>query len=81
MLDMLAAMLDRGTIIIHDESTLDELKSFVKIIKTRQDGSQYVRMAARAGHKDDRVSSLWIYAGTRSLKEIEGRKSVGFAVL
>ena len=81
MLDMLAAMLDRGTIILHDESTLDELKSFVKIIKTRQDGSQYVRMAARAGHKDDRVSSLWIYAGTRSLKEIEGRKSVGFAVL
>lgn len=81
MLDMLAAMLDRGTIIIHDESTLGELKSFVKIIKTRQDGSQYVRMAARAGHKDDRVSSLWIYAGTRSLREIEGRKRVGFAVI
>ena len=81
MLDMLAAMLDRGTIIIHDESTLGELKSFVKIIKTRQDGSQYVRMAARAGHKDDRVSSLWIYAGTRSMREIEGRRKSSFAII
>lgn len=81
MLDALSAMLDRGTIIIHDEDTLDELRNFVKIIKTRTDGSKYIRMAAKAGHKDDRTASLWIYAGTRSLKEIEGRKKVGFAVI
>lgn len=81
MLDMLSAMLDRQTIIIHDEKTLDELRNFVKIAKTRQDGSQYVRMAAKSGHRDDRVASLWIYAGTRSLREIEGRKHVGFAMI
>lgn len=81
MLDMLSAMLDRQTIIVHDEKTLDELRNFVKIAKTRQDGSQYVRMTAKSGHRDDRVASLWIYAGTRSLREIEGRKHVGFAMI
>ena len=81
MLDALSAMLDRGTIIIHDEDTLDELRSFVKIIKTRTDGSKYIRMAAKAGHKDDRVASLWIYAGTRSMREIEGRRKSSFAII
>lgn len=81
MLDMLSAMLDRQTIIIHDEKTLDELRNFVKIAKTRQDGSQYVRMAAKSGHRDDRVASLWIYAGTRSLREIEGRRKSSFAII
>lgn len=81
MLDMLSAMLDRQTIIVHDEKTLDELRNFVKVAKTRQDGSQYVRMAAKSGHRDDRVASLWIYAGTRSLREIEGRKKSSFAII
>ena len=81
MLDALSAMIDRGSIIIHDEDTLDELRNFIKIVKTRADGSKYVRMAAKSGHRDDRVASLWIYAGTRSLREIEGRKRVGFAVI
>ena len=81
MLDMLSAMLDRQTIIIHDEKTLDELRNFVKTAKTRQDGSQYVRMAAKSGHRDDRVASLWIYAGTRSLREIEGRRKSSFAII
>lgn len=81
MLDMLSAMLDRQTIIIHDKKTLDELRNFVKISKTRQDGSQYVRMAARSGHRDDRVSACWIYAGTRSLREIEGNKRSSFAII
>lgn len=81
MLNMLSAMVDRQTIIIRDASTLDELRNFVKSVKTRQDGTQYMRMLARAGHKDDRVASCWIYAGTRSLKEIEGRKRGGFAII
>ena len=81
MLDALAAMIDRGTIIIHDADTLDELRNFVKIIKTRTDGSKYVRMVAKAGHRDDRVSACWIYAGTRSLREIEGRKKSSFAII
>lgn len=81
MLDMLAAMLDRGTIIIHDADTLDELRNFIKSAKVRQDGSKYVRMIAKAGHRDDRVASLWIYAGTRSLREIEGRRKSSFAII
>lgn len=81
MLDALSAMLDRGTIIIHDADTLDELRNFVKIVKTRTDGSKYIRMAAKAGHRDDRVASLWIYAGTRSMREIEGAKRSSFAII
>lgn len=81
MLDSLSAMIDRGTLIIRDADTLDELHNFIKITKTRTDGSKYVRMCAKAGHKDDRVASLWIYAGTRSLKEIEGRKHSSFAII
>ena len=81
MLDSLSAMLDRGTIIIHDADTLDELRNFVKIVKNRADGSKYIRMAAKAGHKDDRVASLWIYAGTRSMREIEGAKRSSFAII
>ena len=81
MIDALSAMIDRDSIIIHDENTLDELRNFIKTIKTRADGSKYVRMAAKAGHKDDRVASLWIYAGTRSMREIEGRKGGGFAII
>lgn len=81
MLDALTAMIDRGTIIIHDEDTLDELRNFVKIVKTRADGSKYIRMAAKAGHRDDRVASLWIYAGTRSMREIEGNKRSSFAII
>lgn len=81
MLDALSAMLDRGTIIIRDADTLDELRNFVKIVKTRADGSKYIRMAAKAGHRDDRVASLWIYAGTRSMREIEGNKRSSFAII
>lgn len=81
MLDALSAMLDRGTMIIHDADTLDELRNFVKIVKTRADGSKYIRMAAKAGHRDDRVASLWIYAGTRSMREIEGNKRSSFAII
>lgn len=81
MLDALSVMIDRGTMIIHDADTLNELRNFVKIVKTRTDGSKYIRMAAKAGHKDDRVASLWIYAGTRSMREIEGSKKSSFAII
>ena len=81
MLDMLSAMIDRETIIVRDENTLDELRNFIKLVKGRVDGSKYIRMCAKAGHRDDRVASLWIYAGTRSMKEIEGVKKSGFAII
>lgn len=80
-IDALNAMLDRETIIIHDEETLTELRNFVKIVKTRTDGTRYVRMAARGKTHDDLVAALWIYAGTLDVKAIEGRKRGGFAII
>ena len=80
-IDKLNAMLDRGSIILHDESTLDELHNFVKIVKMRNDGTRYTRMAAKGSSHDDLVMSLCIYAGTLDAKAIEGRKRSGFAIL
>ena len=80
-IDALNALLDRGTVIIHDQETLDELRNFVKITKTRSDGTRYVRMAARGKTHDDLVAALWIYAGTLDAKAIEGRKKSTFAII
>lgn len=80
-LDALNAMLDRGTIIIHDKTTLDELRNFVKIVKKRVDGSTSMRMAAKGNGHDDTVMALAIYAGSLSLKQIEGRKVSGWAMI
>lgn len=80
-IDALSAMLDRETIIIHDQETLDELRNFVKIVKTRTDGTKYVRMAARGKTHDDLCAALWIYAGTLDARAIEGRKKVGWAMI
>ena len=80
-IDALNAMLDRGTIIIHDEETLNELKNFVKIIKTRTDGTKYIRMAAKGKTHDDLVMAMCIYAGTLDSRAIEGKKKGGFAII
>lgn len=79
-IDSMNALLDREKIILHDEDTIDELKNFIKQIKER-DGAKTVKMAARAGHHDDTVMALAIYAGTLSLREIEGGERSGFAFL
>ena len=80
-IDKLSAMLDRGTIIIHDETTLQELDNFIRIVKTRTDGSKYTRMAARGKTHDDTVMALAIYAGTLDMRQIEGRKKSSFAII
>ena len=80
-IDALSATLDRETIIIHDQETLDELRNFVKIVKTRTDGTKYVRMAARGKTHDDLVMALCIYAGTLDARAIEGRKHSTFAII
>lgn len=80
-IDRLSAMLDRGSIIIHDKETLSELRNFIKVMKVRQDGSRYVRMCARGKTHDDAVAALWIYAGTLDVRQIEGRRKVGFAII
>ena len=81
MIDRLSSMLDRGTIIIHDEDTLDELRNMIKKIKTRTDGSKSIRMQAKKGHHDDLVAALWIYAGSLDSAQIEGRTRSSWAIL
>ena len=80
-IDRINAMLDRNSIIIHDEETIKELRCFIKKIKSRADGTKYVRMAAKSGSHDDLVMAMAIYAGTLDSRAIEGVKRRGFAVL
>ena len=81
MIDRLGTLLDRDNIIIHDEYTINELMNFVRHIKKRSDGTPYVRYAAKAGHHDDDIAALWIYAGSLDMYQIEGRRHSGFAVI
>ena len=78
MVDRLGTLLDRGNIIIHDEETIRELRSFVR--KTSKT-SDHVRFVAKASHHDDTVAALWIYAGSLDLKQLEGRKKSKFAII
>lgn len=80
-LDRLSALLDRGNIILHDQITLDELRSFIRIIKTRSDGTKYARAAAKSGAHDDTVMVLALFAGSLDMKQIEGRRKSGFAII
>lgn len=81
MIGCLDTLLSRENIIIHDEYTLEEFNNFVRHVKTRQDGTSYVRFAAKAGHHDDDIASLWIYAGSLDNRQIEGRKKSNFAII
>lgn len=80
-LDRLNTLLDRGNIILHDRTTLDELRSFIRIIKTRGDGTKYARAAAKSGSHDDTVMVLALLAGSMDMKQIEGRRKSGFAII
>lgn len=79
-IDNLTTMLDRGSVIIHDENTIAEMRTFVKKIKSRSDGTKSIRMEAMKGKHDDRIAALWIYAGSLDNTQIEGRKRSGFAL-
>lgn len=81
MVGCLDTMLNRDNIIIHDKYTIEELYNFVRHVKERTDGSSYVRFAAKAGHHDDGIAALWIYAGSLDMYQIEGRRHSGFAMI
>lgn len=81
MLNTLTLLLESGRIIIHDQATLDEMSTFERKVKKRQDGTETVRIEARAGHHDDRVSNLWIFAGSLDRSQVAGRQSIGWSVL
>lgn len=73
--DALSAMLDRGSITLHHQGTLDELRNFVKITKVRPDNTRYIRMAARGSTHDDLCMALCLYAGSLTQQQLEGRRS------
>lgn len=75
-IDKLTTLLDRESIKIHDEITLDELRNMVK----KHKGTS-VRMEAKRGHHDDTVMALAIYAGSLTMPEIEKGKRSSFAIL
>lgn len=75
-IDKLTTLLDRESIKIHDEITLDELRNMVK----KHKGTS-VRMEAKRGHHDDTVMALAIYAGSLSMPEIEKGKRSSFTIL
>lgn len=79
-IDRLITLLDRENIIIHDQDTLDELRSFIKKVKTRTDGSKSIKMEAKKGKHDDRVMALAMLAGSLDAKQIEGVKRSGFSL-
>lgn len=79
-IDALTALLDRDGIIIHDATTLDELRTMIKKV-SRRSGSQSIRMEAKKGHHDDSVMALAIYAGSLSILELEGGRKSSFAIL
>ena len=80
-IDALGTMLDRGSIILHDKETIDELRNFVRIVKSRTDGTKSIRMAAKGHGHDDAVAALWIYAGTLDNRQIEGKKQSGVSIM
>jgi hypothetical protein len=79
-IDRLNAILDRETLIIHDADTLDEMRNFIKIIRSNG-GVQSMRMAAKKGHHDDTVMALAIYAGSLNQRELERGKRTGYTIL
>lgn len=82
MLDSLTILLESGRIILHDQNTINEMGFFERKVKKRQDGTESVRIEARAGHHDDRVSNLWIYAGSLDRNQIAGsNRKVGWTIL
>lgn len=80
MIDKLSALLDREGIVIHDQVTLDELRSFVKFVRNNG-GAQSIKMAAKKGHHDDTTMALCLYAGSLDMRELERGKKHSFTIL
>lgn len=80
-IDKLNTLLDRETLIIHDEYTLNEMGEFKKKITHRKDGSTSVRMQADKGKHDDTVMALAMYAGSLSMQEMDKGRKKGFTIL
>lgn len=81
MLDILCMLLANHKITIRSRQTLKQMETYEKKIKMRPDGTKRVQVGARAGHHDDLVSTLFIYAGTLSQQQINGYSGPGWSIL
>lgn len=81
MIDKIILLLSQDKIKIHDPITLEQMRSFVKKKKKRSDGSVSIRMEAQGHGHDDQVACLWIYAGSLTEKQLDGRKKSELFVL
>ena len=54
--------------------TGDQIRTYERKVKKRADGSESVRVEARAGH-DDMVSTIFIYVGSLDNNQLSGQKS------
>lgn len=81
MIDKIILLLSQDKIKIHDSITLEQMRNFVKKKKKRSDGSVTIRMEAQGHGHDDQVACLWIYAGSLTEKQLDGRKKSELFVL
>ena len=81
MLDILSLLLHTHKIKIRSKMALKQMHTYEKRVKTRADGTKLVRVEARAGHHDDLVSCLFIYAGTLNQQQINGQQSSGWFLM
>lgn len=81
MLDKTQLMLDAGSLIIHSAETLRQLRAYEKRVKTRGGGGATVSFSAPKGDHDDLVSCVFVYAGTKTDRDLVGNVSQGFCIL
>lgn len=84
MIENLSTMLRCDNLILHDEMTIDELRTFKKVKKRR---SNSIRMEAAGKNMngdtahDDMLTCLWLYAGTLNHYEVAGKKRRGWGII
>lgn len=81
MIDKAQLMLDSGRVIIHSAETLRQLKEYEKRVKDRSGGGASVSFSAPKGDHDDLCTTLLLYAGTKSDRDLAGGNSQGFCIL
>ena len=81
LLDKLSMLLNNHKLILHDNETVQEMKTFEKKVRMHSDGSVTVKAAARKGKRDDAIACLWVYVGTLDQRQLSGNTKVRYSFL
>lgn len=81
MLQNTVLLLQNHKLVIHDKLTIDQMLTYERKVKKRADGSESVRVEARAGHHDDMVSTIFIYVGSLDNNQLSGQNSTDWFVI